>query len=119
LDLPNDFRGEVTKHRGVKLFIGIDDIDQVMADAGAIGYRRLPRANVQVAVNLLRIAVDYFPADPGAQLKSEFALAHCRGAENNDDFGFHRTQSVLFKVQGSTSKVDSRNPGSATLNVEH
>jgi hypothetical protein len=100
MDLPYDFGSQATKHRGVKFFVGVDDIDQVMADARAVGCRGLSRANIQAAVHLLRIGVDYLAVDARAQLHSKFALARRRGPDNHNDFGFHqKLNSYRSRVQ--------------------
>ena len=57
-----------SKKCGVEFFIGIDDIDQMMAHTLLVGPRRLAGADIHVTIDLLRVGIDDLAADALRQL---------------------------------------------------
>ena len=70
----------------------IDDVDQMMRDAAAIGVGNLVGADVEPAIDRGRIAVDDLAAVALGDRQRQRALARRGRTENRDDERFHRTR---------------------------
>ena len=64
MNVAHDRGGVARKLRRGVLVRRLDDVDQVMRDAAAIGGRDLVGADVEAAVHRRRIAIDDFAAEP-------------------------------------------------------
>jgi hypothetical protein len=75
-----------------RVFVGrLDDVNQVMGDAAALGRRHFVGADVEAAVHGRRIAADDFPAAPQRNLDAERTLARRRGTQDGE---YRRAQMV-------------------------
>ena len=77
------------EQRRVEFFVGIDQVDQMMDDTRSLGGRRLPGADIHVAIHLLGVGIDDLAIDLFRQFERRCALARRRRAENDDELGFH------------------------------
>ena len=59
-DLPKRAAAQACEIARGEQFVGIDDVDQVMGNFAAFGFRKLGGADIEVAENLHGIAVDHF-----------------------------------------------------------
>ena len=110
MDLGDRSRGQFTKLRGIEQLIWIYNIDQVMLNPLPLGQRWFARADVHMAINLLRIGVYYFSCDPGAQLEGKLALPY-RGRTQNDDNPGLQCYTMRLKSRSSCSRLNSINTG--------
>ena len=61
----------------------------MMRHASAVLNRGLPRADIQIAVNLLRIGVDDFTVEFGRDIEGDIAFAYGRRPQDDDQLRFH------------------------------
>src|SRR5206468_6021068 len=79
--------------RGV-LLGRIDDVDQVMRDAAAIGRRDLVGADVEAAIDGGRIAIDDLAVEALGEGQGQRALPGRGRAEDGDGQPVHRTRTI-------------------------
>ena len=77
--------------------------------------RWLCRANVHLAIDLLRVGVDDLAIHVQSKLQRNIAFAHGGGAKDNDEFRLHgkletERLSSKFKVQRSRLMLRTSNP---------
>jgi hypothetical protein len=88
---------QAAKSRCAEIFIRVDHIEQKMGYPLPVGRCRLTRANIQIAINLLRIRIDNGSTYSLGEIDGEFAFAYCGRAEDEDDFRQHESR-IPFKV---------------------
>ena len=98
----------------IKLFIRINHIDHMMRNLLPQLGRWLRRANVHLAVDLLRVGVDDLAIYVRGKLQRNIAFAYGRGAKDNDQFRLHgkletECLSSKFKVQRSRLMLRTSN----------
>jgi hypothetical protein len=66
-----------------KVFVRINDINQVVGDKGEFLLAGFSRANIHITVNLSAVSTYYLPIKRLSQAKSQLALAHAGGTNNS------------------------------------
>lgn len=101
-DLPQHQTGPAGVLAGCERLVGICDINQMMRDAPAVGWREFGRPDVEPAIDLERVAVDDLAIELLGQMEAKLALAGA-GGPNYGNHGCerlrpHRLQTIVYRL---------------------
>jgi len=96
-----------------KYLIWIENIDEVVGDVATLGERQLGRSDVEVPVDLERIAVDHLAGEFLSHAQRQLALAGAGWAQNRDNLLFlHAVLSfsslAVYNEKGKASTLSGR-----------
>ena len=75
----NGFARQAGIFTGGEEFVGIDDVDEVVGNAAALRQRQLGGSDIEVPVDLERVAVDHFAVESFRQGQRQAAFSGARG----------------------------------------